>query len=170
MAFLQGAFEAPLAFAQTQTNYRILSEIDGLETAWRLLTLQPFFSIFEPSSPCFWKTLAPNMPACCNLNLANPIFAAGAWVLLLCGWKKQWLTIEEVLLTIGLLAIPYVTLGYQNCMVSMGRFTLVAFPVFVIAGRGLAKLPQPLAATWLLISSGYLAVYAALFVAGYPLF
>ena len=76
----------------------------------------------------------------------------------------------EVSLSLLLLAIPYSTRGYEMGMASMGRFAAVAFPIYVVLGRWLSRLP-PAAAAGLLTPSAFLmAAYSALFAAGYLIF
>ena len=56
------------------------------------------------------------------------------------------------------------------CMASMARFTSVAFPIYLVIGNLLWRMPAPLAAGLLSISSLLLGIYTALFAASYPFF
>jgi hypothetical protein len=72
-----------------------------------------------------------------------------------------------VLLAALLLGIPYFTHGYRHLMLSQGRFAAVAFPVYIVMGRLMARAPAPLVAALCALSGFMLTVYAALFAAGY---
>lgn len=84
--------------------------------------------------------------------------------------SARWLNGYEIALCIGLLLIPYVTRSHEMCMGSMGRFAAVVFPLYLVLGRLLAKLPIPLAAALLGVSGLLMATYAALFAAWYRIF
>jgi hypothetical protein len=52
-------------------------------------------------------------------------------------------------------------------MASMGRFTCVVFPVYLVIGRLLHAMPGPLTAAILALAGFMLGAYAALFAAWY---
>jgi hypothetical protein len=85
----------------------------------------------------------------------------GAW--------RRWLSAEEILYAAGILLIPYLSKGYEGCMHSQARYTLVAFPAYLVLGRLLSALPPTYMATLLALSGFFLGTYAALF-AGWYLF
>jgi hypothetical protein len=64
-----------------------------------------------------------------------------------------------------LLLNAYVTRGPEMCMGAMGRFAAVAWPVYLLLGLGLQRLPAPLAAALLAISGFFMGTYAALYAA-----
>jgi hypothetical protein len=104
------------------------------------------------------------------MRFFNPIFFVGTAVLVAVGAWKRWLTVYEVLLSIPLLAIPYVTKGYEMCMESQGRFAAVVIPAYIVMGQLLARLPWWLAWLILAISGAGLAFFASRFAAGYAYF
>ena len=57
------------------------------------------------------------------------------------GCWKRWLNGYEIGAALGLLFIPYWTVGYESQMVSMARYVVVIAPLYLVAGRLLAKLP-----------------------------
>jgi hypothetical protein len=74
------------------------------------------------------------------------------------------------LLSVGLLAIPYITKAYEYGMSSHARFAAAVFPVYLVAGRLLATLPPALTAGILALSGFFMGVYASMFAAGYLFF
>lgn len=69
-----------------------------------------------------------------------------------------------------LLLVPYAALGYQNLMLSQGRFAAVAFPVYIVLGRLAVRAPAVVFACLFGISGFLLGTYAALFAAYYRYF
>jgi hypothetical protein len=76
----------------------------------------------------------------------------------------------EVSLCAGLLLIPYLLRAHEMCMTGMGRFAAVVFPVYIVMGRLLAKLPWPVSAGILALCAFFLGAYSALFAAWYRFF
>jgi hypothetical protein len=112
----------------------------------------------SPGSPLF------------NLHLANPLYWLFACGMVMYGALKRWLTANEVTLSAGLLLIPYVLRAQEMGMAGMGRFAAVVFPVYIVMGRLLAKMPPTVAAALLAICGFFLGAYAALFAAWYPFY
>ncbi len=167
MAFQDAQFGEPLAFAQTQSHWQSRPAVGWGEKALALAAWEPIWSAYIPSSPGYCGRWAAEVPAWFNLQLANPVFFVAAGVLVGLGAAKRWLSAGEILLAAGLLLIPYVTRGFDMCMASQGRFAAVVFPVYLVLGRLLSSAPLVVSAGVLALSAVYLAVYAALFAAGY---
>jgi hypothetical protein len=55
-------------------------------------------------------------------------------------------------------------------MGSIGRFVSVVFPVYLVLGELLLRLPRPLRAAFLGISGFFLTTYTALYAARYAIF
>jgi hypothetical protein len=53
---------------------------------------------------------------------------------------------------------------------SMGRFVGVAFPMYIVMGHLLNRLPRAMAAMILVLFAYFLATWAALFAARYPIY
>jgi hypothetical protein len=170
MIFLWATFGAPFAFAQTQENWRVRPAGTIGEKALALATLEPIWSVFVPSYPGYWGRFTPEPSALFSLHLANPIYFVLAVGLTVLGAGKRWLTGKETAFALSLLAIVYLTRSYEMCMLGTGRFTVTAFPIFLVLGRLLHRVPAPLAAALLSISGFFLAVYSALFAAWYRVF
>ena len=168
--FLWVTFDAPLAFAQTQENWRARPVGTMGEKVVALATLEPIWCVFVPSHPGYWRRFPPEPSALFSLHLANPIYFVIAVGLTALGCWRRWLSGKEAAFTIGLLAIVYLTRSYEMCMLGTGRFTLTAFPIFLVLGRGLHRMPLPLAIALLCLCGFFLVVYSALFAAWYRVF
>jgi hypothetical protein len=132
-----------------------------------LATLQPVWEIFLPSSPAFWGRYGLREQIPFSLYMANPFYFVAALALVALGCWRRWLNGYETWATLGLLLVPYWTIGYEGQMVSMARYVVVIPPLYLVGGQVLAKLP-PLVGSWLLaLSAMLLAAYAALFARWY---
>jgi hypothetical protein len=170
MIYLWIAFDNPLAFAQTQENWRKRPPGTALEKSVALATLEPIWSVFVPSSQAYWQRASPEPSAVFSLHLANPIYFMLAVGLTALGWRKRWLSGGEVGYAFALLAMVYVTRSYEMYMLATGRFTVTAFPIFLVLGRLLTCIPAPVAAVLLSLSAFFLGAYSALFAAWYRVF
>jgi hypothetical protein len=135
-----------------------------------LATLEPIWSVFVPSSGAYWERATPTPWAVFNLQAANPIYFVLAVGLTVVGWRKRWLLGGEVGYAVALLAMVYVMRSYEMYMLGMGRFTVTAFPIFLVLGRLLISIPKPVAALLLILSGLFLGAYSALFAAWYRVF
>jgi len=167
MAFQYAEFDEPLAFAKTQSHWRRRPAESWGEKALALAAWEPIWSAYMPSSPGYTARRGAEVPAWCNLQMADPVFFVATAALVGLGAAKRWLTGGEVLLSAGLLLIPYVTRGFEMCMASQGRYASLAFPVYLVLGRLLCGAPLVVSVAVFAISAVYLAIYAALFAAGY---
>jgi hypothetical protein len=170
MAYQWVAFDDPLAFAKTQEYWRVRPAVSLGEKISSLITLEPFWSVFDPSSPCYWGMHDRESNPLFSFHLANPIYFLFTVGLIALGACKHWLNAKEVVLAASLLFIPYVTRSHEMCMGGMGRFAAVAFPQYLVLGRLLCRLPAPAAALVLAFSAFLLGTYSALFAASYRLF
>ena len=167
MAFQYVEFGEPLAFAKTQSHWRSRPHESWGEKALALAAWEPIWSAYMPSSPGYTGRRGAEVPAWCNLQMAHPVFFVATAALVGLGAAKRWLTGGEVLLSAGLLLIPYVTRGFEMCMASQGRYASLAFPVYLVLGRLLCGAPLVVSVAVFAISAVYLVIYSALFAAGY---
>lgn len=169
VAFQWVEFGEPLAFAKTQLHWpRRRPALVG-ESLLGLLTLEPMWSVYVPSSTAYWARYDPGASPLFSLQFANPIFFVMAAGLLAAGAAKRWLTPYEWLLGAMLLLIPYVTLSYPVSMAGMGRYAASAVPVYLVLGHVLLRMPAALAAVVLAAAGFLLAAYSALFAGCYLL-
>ncbi len=166
MLFQWTAFGEPTAFLKTQThwNERPLSLREELIGA---MTLEPLRAVYDPSSACYWGRVPPEQNALFNLKAANPVYFLGAVVLVGLGAYKRWVNGRELLLSVGLLSIAYFLQGPRTCMSSQARYAAVVFPMYIVLGHLLYRLPPALATAILAISGLFLAIYSAMFVSWY---
>ena len=163
MLFQWLAFNDPLAFAKTQTHFRFHPPVSLGEQVISLITLEPIWSVYDPASPCYWQHQDAGASVFFSVQFANPIFFLMTIGLIVLGGINGWLNRYEILLAAGLLLIPYLTRSHEMCMGSMGRYAAVVFPVYLVAGQILARMPAPAAVSVLAFSGFWMCIYAALF-------
>jgi hypothetical protein len=170
MAYLGATFGDPFIFATTQQHWRILDKITWSERLWGLATLQPIWAAYTPEMPQHWAKLDNFSHPLFSLSAVNALYFVGGVITISYGAYRRWLTPAEVLLSCGLLFIPYVTRSYDNGMLSMARFVSVVLPLYIVIAHWVKEWPMPVG--WLLLLAGavWKSWYSALFVSGYALF
>jgi hypothetical protein len=163
-------FGDPLAFASSQLTWRLRPPAPWPDKLLALELLEPIWAVFDPTSPCYWMRHEDTHFFLFHQAIFNRLAFLAGVILTVVGKYKRWLSAYEVALVAGLLLIPYVGRGYDMCMMAMARFTSVAFPIYLVMGQLLWRMPAPFAAATLGISSLLLGIYAGLFAAGYPFF
>src|SRR5438874_7580330 len=93
--YLYVEFDAPLAFVQTQENWRIGAPVPLAAKIADLATLEPAIANFDPSSPCYWCLPRGEISAFFSLYLANSLYWLGAVGLVIFGAHKRWLSGNE---------------------------------------------------------------------------
>jgi hypothetical protein len=169
-AYQWSAFDEPLAWAKGHAHWRLFPDLGFAHKLQSLVTLEPVWSMLLPDSPRYWGKWEWHDNPFFSLVLANPILFLFTGALIVTGAAKRWLTGPEIILGIGLLLIPYGGRGYENLMLSTGRFCAVAFPVYIVLGKVLGRMPNHVGILLLTISSFLLNVYSGLFAKGYQLF
>ncbi len=170
MLFQYWAFADPFAFAQTQQHWALRPSGTTLDKCITLLSLEPIWSTYDPTDVCcFWQKWRPACPVF-NCQFMNPIYFLGTTLLIGVGVWRRWLSSNEILLSLALLVIPYITRAYENSMCSHGRYAAAVFPVYLVVGQLLTRLPAPYATGILVLSGFFMGSYAALFSAGFPFF
>jgi hypothetical protein len=165
-------FGTPWAFAQTQEHWNMLAPKDRSWPAklGALAALEPIWGVYVPGSRRYWAhIISPGAPLF-SLTFWNPIlFVLAAALLVLGGWKR-WLTGSELILGACLLAIPYVTRGYEMSMASHGRFAAVVVVNYLVIGRILARAsPLVVAAVCSTLALG-MFILTSLYVRNYLVF
>lgn len=167
MGYQYVAFEDPLAFAKTQEFYRTRPAADMAEKLVALGTLRPFWELYIPGSPTFWQDGGRHPNAFFGLQYWNPVYFLGTCVLIFIGARKGWLTDYEVLVSIPLLGIPYVTRAFEMGMSSHARFAAAVFPAFIVGGHLLSRMPAVPLALLTALFACLLIFNSALFAAWY---
>ena len=169
MLFQYLRFHQPFAFALTQANWRIRPPGTFADKALSLSSWQPLWGVYLEDSWGYWRAVCRPANPFFNLQFANPIYFIATAGLVAVGAWRRWLSAEELLLSAALIAIPYATRAYEMCMASQGRFAAVVFPVYIVIGELLSRVPAIVVMSILSFSAFLMAAYAALFAAGYPL-
>ncbi len=161
------AFDAPLAFAKTQHFWRMRPPRPVGETLLALGSWEPIWSVYLRGTYCYWREIDRGLPLALSYHSANCVAFVGAAALLLVGGLKGWLARRELVLGALLLAIPYVLASYRFCMGSQARYVSVVFPIYVVLGQFLCRIPRAAALAVLACFGGYLAWFSAMLSAGY---
>lgn len=170
LAFQYCAFGEPLASFKVQGHWSARPFLPLPERLASLATLEPTRAVYDANSNAFWAAADRHGIPLFSLQFANPLFFVTAAVVIACGawWRR--LSPEEVALGALLLLIPYLTRAYEMGMGSMGRFTAVVFPIYLVIARMLILLPSAPRSALLAVSAVFMAVYAALYAAGHVIF
>ncbi|MGH7134650.1 MAG: mannosyltransferase family protein [Pirellulales bacterium] len=159
-------FDEPLAFLWTQQHWGRPTG-DPVHQVLRLLTLAPVADVYDSTSNCSWANVPPRDGALFSMMFANPIYFFASVGCVVIGAWKRWLNAKEIALSGGLLLIPYVTQADRMCMASMARFASEAFPVYIVVGSLITRLPGPIVGMLAALSAAMLAIYTAMFVNWY---
>jgi hypothetical protein len=169
MAYQWFAFGEPLAFAKAQQFWQHRMPEDVLDKIIGLASFDPLWFAYIPGSAGYAGLTRDPAPALFSLQFANPVLFAGAAALVVIGAWKGWLSWPEILLSAGLILVPYAGKGFEMCMASQGRFVAAAFPIYIVLGNLLIRLRRPWATAILAVFGSYLAIYSAMLAAGYVL-
>src|SRR4051794_28540347 len=75
MAYCNWAFADPLAFARGRDDlWRVRARVPGWEKVRLLLSLEPLWGMFVPTSTGYWGRLLTPLQACFNTHLAGPFY------------------------------------------------------------------------------------------------
>jgi hypothetical protein len=170
MSYQWGAFGDPLAFARTQEHWRFPQVDSGWSKPWSLVCLEPIWGLYDVASPRYWERLDRHGNIVMSMMAANPIYMLAVVVLVVTGRLKRWITTNDCLLAAGLILIPYVTRGYEMSMASFARFTAVVPALYIVLAELAFRAPAPVRHGFTILSAALLAMYAALFAAGYSIF
>ncbi len=171
MTYQYFEFNNPFAFAQTQEHWRTLPlELDAGNKIESLLALEPIWGVYTSDPIRTWKRFDTHDNPFFSLFFWNPILFVAAFILVLFGAAKSWLSGPEIVLSLGLLGIPYVTRAYENSMDSHARFAAVVLPAYLVLGRLLQSRPDWVKWSVIGILSVMLMSWSALFAAGYLFF
>jgi hypothetical protein len=170
MAYQWQAFGDPLAFVKTQAYWSRLPSAPLFEKLGSLAILEPLWGPFVPSSRFYWAEVEHETSPLFSIWIANPILFISTASLVLFGVCKRWLCTREIILAISLLAVPYVTKGYDYNLASGGRFAAVLVPMYLVVGAVFSSSYRPLAAAVLCISGIVLSMLAAMWAVGFSVF
>lgn len=167
MAYQWVIFGDALAFVHTQRHWYEREPPSGVGYIASLALFEPLSDVYDPDCPCYWRRDPPDGIAVLNMQFMAPAFVVLTWFGIAYGALRRLLSVEEVLLSVGLLAIPYLTHAYRACMSSEARYAALAFPFYMVVGHVLARAPKWLVNVICGLCSVLLAFYSALFVTWY---
>lgn len=165
MLFQHLQFGDALAFVKAQEHWTARSTPPPGEYAVKLLSFEPIWSVYVPSSEAYWEKLEHEGSPFFSLLFANPVYYVLTAALVVFGAIKGWLNSREWLLASLLLLIPYVTHAYQGLMYSQARYAASVFPVYLVLGRLACRAPKWLSVSCIVTCAVMLAVYSSLFAA-----
>ncbi|MGO9110251.1 MAG: mannosyltransferase family protein [Thermoguttaceae bacterium] len=169
IAFQKYFFNAPWAFVQAQESWCKHFPHNWLDKAIGLASWQPVWSAYLQDSAGYAGHVLDPAPGLINLQFANPVFFVAAIILIAVGAWMGWLSGNEILLASGLLFVCYAGRGFEMCMASQGRFVAAVFPMYLVLGNILDRVPRPCANAIFALLGTYLAIYSAMLAAGYVL-
>jgi len=167
MIFLWVKFDAPLAFSQTQVHWFHRPPGSLFHRFQSVLTLEPARAIFNPLSPAYWRRFDPGITSLIfSPHAMNALIFLAAVIAGLFAVVKRWLTVHEIILSFFLLGIPYISVGYTQYMMSHGRFALTVFPLFIVLGTILSRLPAYVSIPLLAAGAWILGVFSSMLASG----
>ncbi len=167
MTYLQIRFHNPLAFAAAQDSFRIRPPSTILHRILSLISFEPIRALYDPKGEHHWSKISGSDNALLSIRSSDSVYFVIAAGLTILGAFKRWLTYAETLTSAILLLIPYATIGYEQYMQSMARYSAAAAPIYIVMGMILSKIPTPIAGAIAGICGLLMGVYAALFSAWY---
>lgn len=167
VAYQWAAFGEPLAFVKTQHFWRLRPTLSAGQLLLALASWEPIWSVYVAGLPGYWRSIDPGVPLVFSYQSANCVLFVAAAILLGVGWWKAWLNRPELAFGVSHLAFTYTMAGYRFCMLSQGRFVSVVFPIYIVLGMILARLPRWAAVCVLVLFAFYLAAFSAMLAAGY---
>lgn len=170
MAFQWIEFGTPLAFQQTQQSWlELTNPIPFSQQVLDYLTLRPLWQVYDPSCRCYWAYDPPSI-WWQSMQFFNPLMVIMTWVTVGWGACRKTITAREILLCLGLLAIPYFTHTYRCCAASESRYMSVVFPIYLVLGQWMSHLPVLLRWIVYVCFAGILGACATMFVQWYWFF
>lgn len=167
-AFQAYEFGDALATVKVQRHWRVRADVGWPEKTASLAALEPIRAVYgDPTGSAYWGRWQPWPLPWFSLQFANPIFFISAILLTTIGAWRRWLNWEEIALAYGTLIIPYLSRAHEMGMVATARFTAVAFPIYLVLGHICMRTPSLIRCLVLSLAAFFLAIYTALYAAGY---
>ena len=170
IVFQWWAFNEPFAFVKTQQFWSRRPTEPFWDTIVALLAWEPVWSVYTPGLPGYWGDIDRGVWMPFSFQLANANLFLLAIALVALGAAKKWLSVREVIFAAALIGIPYAMSGFRFCMGSQGRFVSVVFPIYLVLGHILCRLPVAASVALLVLSAAYLALFSAMLAAGYGVY
>ncbi|MFO0916655.1 MAG: hypothetical protein U0795_27115 [Pirellulales bacterium] len=162
-------FGDPAAFFRTQSLWRLRENHGVWDKVVSLLTLEPLWATYLPSSEYYWKNVDVTFPLF-SAQWANPIVLVVTTALIVIGTVSRRLGSIESVVCISMITIAYWTRAYEMACNSQARFCLVVLPAYAVAGYHLSRFRPALVFVVLSILWFLLFVFSVRFAAGKPIF
>ncbi len=161
------AFASPFAFAQTQTNWRIMPELPPFDHLFVLVTLEPIWSVYLAGT-ANWHSVDYTCPyGFASLQAGNPLLFVAAVLMLWGSFRGGWIDRSEAAVAFGLVSVPYVTRGYEMCMASQGRYLMPVIPLYLGIATFLSQRSKTFVTAYFVVSGAFLVIYAFGFSFGF---
>lgn len=166
--YLWFTFGNPIAYADAQRfwNYHSPGDYTLGDKMCSLVTLEPIYNTYNANSDRYWARVDGTLNPIYSQAFWNPIFYCVAWLLLLAGYMKKWLSETELVLNSMILIIPYITRGYEMSMASHARFASVAISQFIVLGRFVSLVPPVLGYLLCVMLGVLMSIWSAFFMTG----
>lgn len=166
MSFLSTAFGDPWIFSSNHVFFNTNVRADSLLVRLgKLLILEPLWITYMPDSQLYWAKSGDQGDALFSLSFMNPIFFFATVAIVAYGSGARYLNRYECVLSVLLLAIPYISKGYDNAMLGHGRYASVVIPAYWVIGGLLQKMPSELQFIVVACGAVFMTLYATLFAA-----
>lgn len=161
-------FGDPMMFVHTQAKWARQAPLLPGDHVLSLLAWEPVWSVYVPEAQAYWgRYELPRQIPLFSMYFSNPIYFLVAVGLIGIGAARKWLDGREILLSLLLLMIPYVTQGHLTMMQSQARYAAVVFPIYLVLGRMLSRAPRVVRTGFTAGCVMFLFVYSILFVSWY---
>ena len=167
LTYLQFRFHNAFAFAAAQESFRIRPPTTLLHRFLSLISFEPIRALYDANGEHHWSKISGLDNPFLSIRSADPVYFMIAAALTIVGAFKRWLTHVETLTSAFLLLIPYVTIGYEQYMQSMARYSAAAAPIYIVMGVIFCKIPPSIVGAIAGICGMFMGLYAALFSAWY---
>jgi hypothetical protein len=169
MGYLYVQYKDPIAFAHAQKIWRLRPESSLMDRAVSLIALEPIRAIYDSNNRFHWEKISRTSNPILTLRSVDSCYFLAAGALIVYGAIKRRLSSHEVVVSALLLLIPYGTIGYEQYMQSMARYSTTAMPIYMVLGLILIRTPIPVLAFLTAISGFLLGIDTALFSAWFLL-
>ena len=161
------SFGTPLAFVTAQSCWVSRPHIGACQHCIRLLTLEPLWSVFTPSSEAYWHRREIIHTASYSMQFWNPLSFVLACGLVGYGKLQGVLTADQMLLSVALLLIPYCVQGPVCSFYSFGRYAASVLPIYYVVAHIIGRCNVSIqlvalvvaASLYMLITLGFMTWY-----------
>ena len=159
----------PLAFILIQDTWAQRMNPLMIDRLIGLVTLQPIWDVFLPNSPAYWQRHGPGL-ACFNWRFWNPCIFLFTLALVVAGFCSRAINRIELLVAVGLWAVPYIVHSHRILMQGHARFSTVIFPAYLVVALWTTRWPRSSDCVFVAFYAAFLILVSAMFAAGFEVF